>query len=110
MEQNEWVDDENIWEALDELVLAAGPPMKELLDQSYEYKEQFQPFSIALLFGGFGTFCKVYYECRAELNTSQQAFAEAMTAVQADRRMQAVFQKATNDAVDAGVKRMSGDE
>ena len=105
----DWTEDEKMWEALDELVDSSWQPLKELLDLAYEYREQFQPFSIALLFGGMGTFTRVYYECRSQANSSEQAFQEAMLAVQADRRMQAVFQKATNDAVDAQVERMGGE-
>lgn len=109
MSQIDWFEDEEIWERLDDLVEASWIPLKELLDKAHEYKGQYQPFSVALLFGGLGTFTRVYATCRSEANGPKEAFAEAMTAVQSDRRMQSVFQKATQDAVDAHVNRLGGE-
>ena len=101
-----WAENEELWEALDLLVSESWLPLKELLDIAFEHRDEFQMFSTALLFGGVGTFVRVYHECRSEANTPQQSFGEAMGAVQADRRMQAVFQQATNQVIDAQVERM----
>jgi len=104
-----WDDDEQIWTALDEFVAASWLPLKELLDCAFEHQAEYQPVTSALLFGGLGTFVRVYHERRSESNSPQQAFIDAMQSVQADRRVQSVFQTATESAIDNKINRMGGE-
>jgi hypothetical protein len=101
-----WSDNPLFWESLDSLVQNAWRPLKEFLDVCREHEDEFTLQTNALLFGGLGTFVRKYAMMRADLNSHQVAFEQALIACHSDHRMRAMMGQAADMMVDNAVEKM----
>jgi hypothetical protein len=102
----DWTEDENLKLALDTWAMNSASALKQLLDATFEYREQIDPMMQALLFGVLGKFTLTYAGFRSEANTFHDSFNNAIAAVQTDPRVQRVMQMAAENAADRAVERL----
>ena len=100
----DWTEDENLKLALDNWAINSASALKELLDATFEYRDQIDPMMQALLFGVLGKFTLTYAGFRSEANTFHDSMNNAVAAVQTDPRVQRVMQMAAENAADRAVE------
>tara|TARA_R100001086_G_scaffold190788_1_gene108180 strand:- start:543 stop:872 length:330 start_codon:yes stop_codon:yes gene_type:complete len=101
----EWIEDERVWNALDELMSHSWPYLKEFLDVMHEYRHEFNLTGNAVLFGVLGKMCLRYNELRHQkANPAPVCLQEALIAAQTDRRVQRLFSGFMEQGVDERVQ------
>lgn len=109
MPRETWVTDARFWDALDNLVVHNGLPLKELLDVLYEYKDNLSIEVLGMLFGGIGEFFKTYSRSRRETNSPVASFELAVHAAQNSPLMQQYMAWSVNQMIDNKVQVMKNE-
>ena len=95
-----WQADPNFWTALDDFTQTTWTPMLDLLNVLHEHTDDLPFQAQAFLFGGFGKFVMTYKKSRDELNSPENSFFMAMSAVAKDSRMQKLHEMTAQQMVD----------
>tara|TARA_R110000824_G_scaffold347211_1_gene534018 strand:- start:326 stop:637 length:312 start_codon:yes stop_codon:yes gene_type:complete len=77
----EWVDDEMVFDTLDELMANSWGDFKNFMDAMAEHKNEFSIPVQAMLFGGLGQMVVAYNSARTEGNNPRDSLELSMVSV-----------------------------
>ena len=96
----DWIDDEMVFDTLDELMANSWGDFKNFMDALAEHRTEFSLPVQALLFGGLGQLVVSYNSARSEGNNSKDSLELSMVAVVQNPMFQMHLGMSADSAVD----------
>lgn len=106
---SQWYEDEQLWEAIDDLMKVTSKPLKEVLDLLYEHESTLHPLAKTILYGGLATLVSNYTKFRINKNPPSVSFEQSVKAVQNNPLMIRMFAQGIESSIDEKVEAMKNE-